>query len=466
MAGAVLNTLNIRLNAQTMANLLEHSGSKIVFVDYQYLSLVHNALTILSSTSSITPIAIVIKDQLGEDECTDYPDLDYETLLERGDPSFPFNLPSDEWDTISLNYTSGTTSQPKGVLYHHRGAYMNSLMHIMMWRMKDFPVFLWTVPMFHCNGWCFTWAVAAQGGTNICIRNVTAKNVFSSILKHKVEYLAGAPVLLNMLASASPDEVEPFPSLVHVLTGGAPPPPSVLARMEELGFDITHAYGLTETYGCALYCRWKPEWNLLPHERRSAFKARQGIATHTVTEAAVMNPSTMRRVPSDGKTIGEVMIRGIAVMKGYFKNEPATREAFRGGWFHTGDLSVMHPDGYVQLKDRSKDIIISGGENISSIEVETILYSHPQVIEAAVVARPDEHWGETPCAFVHVMGNTTAENIIAYCRERLPHFMAPRSVVFGELPKTATGKVQKFVLRERAKALGPLLPGITRSSKL
>ncbi|KAI5077474.1 hypothetical protein GOP47_0007298 [Adiantum capillus-veneris] len=454
MAGAVLNTLNIRLNAQTMASLLKHSGSKLVFADYQYLPLVHEAISRLSSEVSKLPMVIVIKDQLGQDECTSYAELDYETLLERGNPFFPFYIPSDEWETISLNYTSGTTSQPKGVLYHHRGAYMNSLMHIMMWRMKDFPVFLWTVPMFHCNGWCFTWAVAAQGGTNVCLRNVTAKNVFDFIVRHKVEYLCGAPVLLNMLASAPASEVKPLPSPVHVLTGGAPPPPPILSRMEELGFDITHAYGLTETYGCALYCKWKQEWNNLLHEKRSAFKARQGIATLAVTEAEVMDSSTMSRVPQDGKTIGEVMVRGYAVMKGYLNNEKATRDAFRGGWFHTGDLGVMHPDGYIQLKDRSKDIIISGGENISSIEIEAVLYSHPQVLEAAVVARPDEHWGETPCAFIHLTREVSPESIIAYCRERLPHFMAPRSVVFGELPKTATGKIQKYVLRERAKALG------------
>ncbi|MCO5550424.1 hypothetical protein L7F22_003910 [Adiantum nelumboides] len=454
MAGAVLNTLNIRLNAQTMANLLKHSGSKLVFADYQYLPLVHEAVSKLSASK--LPLIIVIKDQLGQDKSSSYEELDYESLLEAGDSLFRVCIPSDEWETISLNYTSGTTSQPKGVLYHHRGAYMNALMHILMWRMKDFPVFLWTVPMFHCNGWCFTWAVAAQGGTNICLRNVTARSIFDFILKYKVEYLCGAPVLLNMLVSAPADEVKPLPSLVHVLTGGAPPPPPILTRMEELGFDLTHSYGLTETYGCALYCKWKREWNSLPNERRSAFKARQGIATLAVTEAAVMDSSTMSSVPCDGKTIGEVMIRGFAVMKGYLNNVEATRDAFRGGWFHTGDLGVMHPDGYIQLKDRSKDIIISGGENISSIEVEAVLYSHPQVIEAAVVARPDEHWGETPCAFIHVAGEVSPESIIAYCRERLPHFMAPRSVIFCELPKTATGKIQKYVLRERAKALGAL----------
>lgn len=466
MAGAVLNTLNIRLNAQTMASLLKHSGSKLVFVDYQYLPLVHEAVSKLSLEVSKLPQLVVIKDLLGEDECTSYAELDYETLLERGDPLFSYRLPSDEWDTISLNYTSGTTSQPKGVLYHHRGAYVNSLMHIMMWRMKDYPVFLWSVPMFHCNGWCFTWAVAAQGGTNVCLRNVTAKNVFNYIVKYEVEYLCGAPVLLNMLASAPADEVKPLPSRVHILTGGAPPPPPVLSRMEEFGFDITHSYGLTETYGCALYCKWKQEWNSLPHEKRSVFKARQGIATLSVTEAAVMDTSTMTSVPSDGKTIGEVTVRGYAVMKGYLNNEAATKDAFIGGWFHTGDLGVMHPDGYIQLKDRSKDIIISGGENISSIEVEAVLYSHPQVLEAAVVARPDEHWGETPCAFIHLAGEVSPESIIAYCREHLPRFMVPRSVVCGELPKTATGKIQKYVLRERAKALGPLPRTEARQSKL
>lgn len=466
MAGAVLNTLNIRLNAQTMAGLLKHSGAKVVFADYQYLPLVHEAIKHLSMETRQLPTIIVIKDQLGQGECMNYAELDYESLLEKGDPHFPVRLPSDEWETISLNYTSGTTSQPKGVLYHHRGAYMNSLIHIMMWRMKDFSVFLWTVPMFHCNGWCFTWAVAAQGGINVCLRNVTAKNVFKSIVDHKVEYLCGAPILLNILTSAPPHEVEQLPSTVYVLTGGAPPPPSILSRMEELGFDVTHAYGLTETFGPALYCRWKPEWNSLSLKQRATFKARQGIATLAVAEAAVMDSETMEVLPSDGKTIGEVMVRGVAVMKGYLKNEKATREAFRGEWFHTGDLGVMHPDGYIQLKDRSKDIIISGGENISSIEVESVLYSHPQVLEAAVVSRPDEHWGESPCAFVHATSDMSPESIIAHCREHLPHFMAPRSVVFGELPKTATGKIQKYILRERAKELGALPRGTGKSSRL
>lgn len=457
MAGAILNTLNVRLNGQTMASLFKHAGSKAVFADYQYLPLVLEAVKLLSAETSRFPIIIVIQDQLSPSCATK--ELEYESLLKDGDPCFQFFLPSDEWETISLNYTSGTTSRPKGVVYHHRGAYMNSLISILMWGMKDFPVYLWTVPMFHCNGWCFTWAVAAQAGTNICLRNVTAKSAFEAIADHKVTHLSGAPVVLNILASAPAHEIKPLPSTVYVLTGGAPPPPSILSRMEDLGFDVTHSYGLTETFGAALYCRWKPEWNSFLIEKRAAFKSRQGMGTLAVAEAAIMDPKTMEKVPSDGTTIGEVMLRGVAIMKGYLNDEKATKAAFEGGWFHTGDLGVMHPDGYIQLKDRSKDIIISGGENISSIEVESVLYNHPQVLEAAVVARPDEHWGETPCAFVHSTGNLSAESIIAYCQERLPRFMAPRSVVFGELPKTATGKIQKYILRERAKALGTLQKG-------
>ena len=454
MAGAVLNTLNIRLNAQTMASLLQHSESKAVFVDYQYLPLIQESIEILSHEASELPTIVVIQDQLAAEPTSDFKELDYESLLKTGDSGFKFQWPTDEWETISLNYTSGTTSRPKGVVYHHRGAYINSLISILMWRMPDFPVYLWTVPMFHCNGWCFTWAVAAQAGTNICLRNVTAKSAFEAMADHKATHLAGAPTVLSILASARADEIKPLPSTVHVLTGGAPPAPTILSRMKTLGFDVTHSYGLTETFGPALYCRWRPEWNTLLPNEQAAFKARQGLATLAVAEAAVMESETMQKVPSDGKTIGEVMLRGVALMKGYLKDEAATKTAFKGGWFHTGDLGVMHPDGYIQLKDRSKDIIISGGENISSIEVESVLYSHPQVLEAAVVAQPNDYWGETPCAFVHsVSDNVSAESIIQYCRERLPRYMAPRVVVFGELPKTATGKVQKYILRERAKAL-------------
>ncbi|KAH7365351.1 hypothetical protein KP509_18G022500 [Ceratopteris richardii] len=456
MVGAILNTLNVRLNAATLASLLQHSGSKMIFVDRQYVPVIYETLKLQKEQSSKIPVLIVIEDLYGLGGSSSNSELEYESLLSQGDPEFQFRWPLDEWETISLNYTSGTTSRPKGVEYHHRGAYINSIVTASMWGMKDFPVHLWTVPMFHCNGWCLTWTVAAQAGTNVCLRTVTAEGAYNAILKHKVTHLSGAPIVLNILASAPPSDVKKLPSKVQVLTGGAPPPPSILSRMEDLGFDVTHSYGLTETFGPALYCRWKPEWNSLVLEERAIFKSRQGLGTLAVVEAAIMNPKTMEKVPRDGKTVGEVMLKGAAIMKGYWNDEKATRLAFEGGWFHTGDLGVMHADGYIQLKDRSKDIIISGGENISSIEVESIIYNHPQVIEAAVVARPDDHWGETPCAFVHVSGHLSSDSLIAYCRERLPHFMVPRSVVFGELPKTSTGKIQKYLLRERAKAMGTL----------
>ncbi|KAI5068438.1 hypothetical protein GOP47_0017199 [Adiantum capillus-veneris] len=456
MVGAILNTLNVRLNASTMASLLKHSGSKVVFADSQYLPLALSSVKLLMEQSFKIPIVIAIDDPLDFGNKLSSTELEYERLLKISDPQFPIRWPTDEWETISLNYTSGTTSRPKGVEYHHRGAYINAIVAASMWGMKDFPVHLWTVPMFHCNGWCLTWTMAAQAGTNVCLRSITAKSAFEAILKHKVTHLSGAPIVLNILASAPINEIKRLPSTVHVLTGGAPPPPSILSRMEDLGFVVTHSYGLTETFGPALYCRWKPEWNALVLEERAVFKSRQGLGTLAVVEAAVMNPKTMEKAPRDGKTIGEVMLRGVAIMKGYWNDEKATNLAFEGGWFHTGDLGVMHSDGYIQLKDRSKDIIISGGENISSIEVESVLYNHPQVLEAAVVARPDEHWGETPCAFVHVTGQLSSESVITHCRERLPHFMVPRSVVFGELPKTSTGKVQKYLLRERAKAMGSL----------
>lgn len=462
MAGAVLNTLNVRLDSKSMANLFKHAETKIVFADYQYLPVVRKAVRLLSADASKLPIIIVIKDRLDQLGEKSYREHEYEDLVRHGDPNFQTRLPSDEWQTISVNYTSGTTSGPKGVIYHHRGAYLNSITSIIMWGMKDLPVYLWTVPMFHCNGWCFTWAIAALAGTNVCLRSVTAKGAYEAIANHRITHLSGAPVVLNILASAPAHEIKPLHSTVYVLTGGAPPPPSILSRMEDLGFDVTHSYGLTETFGPALHCRWKPEWNAFLLEERAALKARQGIPAISVTEAVVMDSKNMVSVPRDGKTIGEVMLRGSAIMKGYLKDENATQKAFEGGWFHTGDLGVMHPDGYIQLKDRLKDIIISGGENISSIEVEAVLYSHPQILEAAVVARPDEHWGETPCAFVHLTeparnsGSVSAESIIAYCQQHLPRYMAPRTVIFGELPKTATGKIKKYVMREQARGLGTL----------
>eukprot|EP00249_Psilotum_nudum_P015143 c25186_g1_i1 orf=114-1790(+) len=462
MAGAVLNTLNIRLDARTLSYLLRHSEAKAVFVDHEFLPLIQDALRLLSSEIfSQLPSLVVIRDNLDQNASScifDQGELDYEKLLKDGNPTFQICWPSDEWQTISLNYTSGTTSIPKGVCFHHRGAYLTALVSILTWGMKECPVYLWTVPMFHCNGWCFTWAVAAQGGTNVCIRHVTAEVVYDAIAEHNVTHLCGAPVVLNILASASGHEIRPLSSKVHVITGGAPPPPSILMQIRELGFDVTHSYGLTESYGPALFCRWKLQWNSLSLEEQAELKARQGVSHLGLDMVDVKNPETMSSVPHDGKTIGEVMMRGSTIMKGYLKDAKATQNVFEGGWLHTGDLGVMHPDGYIQLKDRSKDMIISGGENISSIELESILHSHPEILEAAVVARPDEFWGETPCAFVRLKNYTysepvSAESIIAFCRARLPHYMIPRTVIFGDLPRTATGKIQKYILRERAKNL-------------
>jgi acyl-CoA synthetase (AMP-forming)/AMP-acid ligase II len=376
---------------------------------------------------------------------------------------FEVRWPKDEWDPISLNYTSGTTSSPKGVIYSHRGAYLNSFAAVLLSEMSSMPVYLWCVPMFHCNGWCLTWAVAAQGGTNVCQRNVTAKDIFENIAQHKVTHLGGAPTVLNMIINASARDRKPLPGKVSVMTGGAPPPSHVLYKMEELGFHVTHAYGLTETYGPGTVCTWKPEWASLPRESQAKIKARQGVQHLGLEELDIKDPVTMKSVPADAKTMGEVMFRGNTVMNGYLKNLKATKDAFNGGWFRSGDLGVKHPDGYIELKDRSKDIIISGGENISSIEVESVLFSHPAVLEAAIVGRPDDYWGETPCAFVKLKDgcNANSEELIKFCRDHLPHYMAPRTVVFQELPKTSTGKVQKFVLKEKAKAMGSISKGNT-----
>ncbi|CAN1781877.1 Butanoate--CoA ligase AAE1 [Linum perenne] len=387
MAGAVLCTLNTRHDSAMVSVLLRHSEAKV-----------ESDGTSAGSSSGI---------------------LEYEGLLATGKLDYEVRWPNDEWDPITLNYTSGTTSSPKGVVYSHRGAYLNSLAAAFLNEMVSMPVYLWCVPMFHCNGWCLTWAVAAMGGTNICLRNVSASGIFNSITRHQ----------------APPSVKKPLPGKISVMTGGAPPPPQVLYNMEELGFNVTHSYGLTETYGPGTVCAWKPEWSSLPRDQQAKIKSRQGVQHLGMEDIDVKDPVTMKSVPSDAKTMGEVMFRGNTVMNGYFKNKEATEEAFKGGWLRSGDLGVKHPDGYIELKDRSKDIIISGGENISTIEVESVLFNHPAVLEAAIVGRPDEHWGEAVCAF-------------------LPHYMAPRSVVFEDLPKTSTGKIQKYVLREKAKAMG------------
>ncbi|KAL5778354.1 hypothetical protein ACOSP7_011280 [Xanthoceras sorbifolium] len=471
MAGAILCTLNIRHDSAMVAVLLKHSEAKVIFVDYQFLHVAKGAFEILSETITSLPRLILIPEcgqpvpTIGK-LVTTSENLEYESLLATGKLDFEVRRPNDECDPISLNYTSGTTSSPKGVIYSHRGAYLNSLATLLLCEMGSMPTYLWCVPMFHCNGWCLTWAMAALGGTNICQRSVTAKSIFDNIAQHNVTHMGGAPTVLNMVINAPPSDQRPLPGKVKVMTGAAPPPPQVLYKMEELGFIVTHSYGLTETYGPGTVCSWKPEWNALPRDAQAKIKARQGLHHLGMEEVDIKDPVTMKSVPSDAKTIGEVMFRGNTVMNGYLKNSEATQDAFKGGWFWSGDLGVKHPDGYIELKDRSKDIIISGGENISTIEVESVIFSHPSVLEAAVVGRPDDHWGETPCAFVKLKDgrDVSAEELIKYCRGHLPHYMAPRTVVFEDLPKTSTGKTQKFVLREKAKAMGSLSKA--RTSKL
>ncbi|KAJ9186353.1 hypothetical protein P3X46_001933 [Hevea brasiliensis] len=457
MAGAVLCTLNVRHDSAMVSALLRHSEAKFIFVDYQFLQIAQGALEILSKMGTKPPLLVLVQDCDQPAPISSSGNLEYESFLAMGKLDFEVR-PIDEWDPISLNYTSGTTSSPKGVIYSHRGAYLNSLAAILLNEMSSMPVYLWCVPMFHCNGWCLTWAVAAQGGKNICLRSVSAKGIFESIAQHKVTHMGGAPTVLNMIINAPAGDRRTLPGKVSVMTGGAPPPPEVLFRMEEAGFNVTHSYGLTETYGPGTVCTWKPEWTSFPRHMQATIKARQGVQHLGLEEIDIKDPVTMKSVPPDAKTMGEVMFRGNTVMNGYLKNLKATQEAFHGGWFRSGDLGVKHPDGYIELKDRSKDIIISGGENISSIEVEAALFSHPAVLEAAVVGRPDDHWGETPCAFVKLKEgfNANAEEIIKYCRDHLPRYMAPRTVVFEDLPKTSTGKVQKFILRKKAKAMGSL----------
>ncbi|PKA56675.1 Acetate/butyrate--CoA ligase AAE7, peroxisomal [Apostasia shenzhenica] len=471
MAGAVVNCVNIRLNAQTIAFLLEHSSAKVVMVDQEYFSLAEEAIKNIAHSqkgSFKNPIMVVIGDATCNPKALHDAlrkgAIEYERFLESGDPDFAWKAPTDEWQSIALGYTSGTTSSPKGVVLHHRGAYLMALSGALVWGLGEGAVYLWTLPMFHCNGWCYTWTLAAICGTNICLRQVTAKAVYSAIANQGVTHFCAAPVVLNSLINAPPSEkILPLPRAVSVMAAGAAPPPSLLAAMSKLGFHITHTYGLSETYGPSTVCEWKPEWDSLPAETRARLHARQGVRYICLEGLDVLNQETMSPVPLDGKTIGEIVMRGNAVMKGYLKNPIANQEAFAGGWYHSGDLGVKHPDGYIELKDRSKDIIISGGENISSLEVESFLYQHPAVLEAAVVARADERWGESPCAFVTLKDGSKKkderdmeEEIKKFCREKMPSFWVPKSVVFGPLPKTATGKVPKHVLRKKAKAMGPL----------
>ncbi len=451
MLGAVLNTINTRLDARTIAFILQHSEAKVLLTDREFSRTVAAALDGIKSP----PLVIDIDDPMAPPGAL-LGELTYEAFLDDGDADFEWSLPEDEWRAISLNYTSGTTGDPKGVVYHHRGAYLNALSNALGWNMAHHPVYLWTLPMFHCNGWCFPWTVAALAGTNVCLRKVQAKAIFDAIADRRVTHFCGAPIVLGIILNAPPEDRRTFDHTVEVMTAAAPPPAAVLEAMEKNGFHMTHVYGLTETYGPAVICAWKDEWNALPAEDQATRKARQGVRYHALEALDVVDPNTLKPVPWDGQTMGEVMFRGNVVMKGYLKNPGTTEKSFAGGWFHSGDLGVRHPDGYLQLKDRSKDIIKSGGESISSIEVEDTLYRHPAVLEAAVVARSDVKWGETPCAFVTLKegaAETTAGDIIAFCRDNMAHFKVPKTVVFGALPKTSTGKIQKFKLREQAENL-------------
>ena len=453
MTGAVLNTLNIRLDAETIAFMLQHGEAKILFTDREFSETIGKALRLIQSEKR--PLVIDVDDPQfagGETLGT----LDYETLLAEGDPAFAWQTPADEWQAITLNYTSGTTGNPKGVVYHHRGAYLNAISNVLVWDMGRHPVYLWTLPMFHCNGWCFPWSIAAAVGTNVCLRQVRADLVFELIRQEKVNHFCGAPIVLNLLKNV-PDALKTgIHHRVKVMTAGAAPPAAVIEGMEQMNFEVTHTYGLTETYGPSVVCAWHDEWDQRTLEERAALKARQGVRYPMLEELRVAHPQSLEPVPKDGATIGEIFMRGNVVMKGYLKNPGASDEAFAGGWFHSGDLAVWHADGYIDIKDRSKDIIISGGENISTIEVEDVLYRHPAILEVAVVARPDEKWGETPCAFVTLkpgMEHVTEEEILEFCRNQLARFKVPKTVVFGPLPKTSTGKMQKYVLRERAREL-------------
>ncbi len=450
MTGAVLNAVNIRLDAKTIAFQLQHAGAKVFIADRDFSDVVRDAVAQLD----MAPLVIEIDDAAASGE--HFADCDYESLLADADEEFEWRAPQDEWQAISLNYTSGTTGNPKGVVYHHRGAYLNAVSNALSWNMPLHPVYLWTLPMFHCNGWCFPWTVTAVAGTHVCLRKVEAQPVFDAIARHDVTHFCGAPVVLNMLLAESGKQTQRPDRVVHVATGGAPPPEAVIARMEELGMHVTHLYGLTETYGPSVACAWHQEWDEKPLPERARLMARQGVNMFMVHDYMIADARTMAPAPKDGRTIGEIMLRGNTMMKGYLKNPSATAEAFAGGWFHTGDLAVWHEDGYMQVKDRAKDIIISGGENISTVEVEDVLYKHPAVLEAAVVARPDERWGESPCAFVTLHSgaeDTEVKDIVEHCRANMAHYKVPRTVVFGPLPKTATGKIQKYVLRDRATRL-------------
>ena len=451
MIGAVLNTLNVRLDAQAIAFMLEHGEAKVLITDREFHVVIREALSLVSHP----PLVVDVDDpEYGEGSAVSA--LDYEAFLAEGDPQFAWEWPEDEWQAISLNYTSGTTGNPKGVIYHHRGAYLNSLGNQMTWAMGHHPVYLWTLPMFHCNGWCYPWTVTALAGTHVFLRRVDPQKILTLIHQHRVSHLCGAPIVLNALVNLPDSSKVAFDHPVDAMLAGAAPPAKVIGAVEEMGIKVTHVYGLTEVYGPVTVCAWHDQWDEQPLNERARIKSRQGVRYPTLEGLMVADPQTLEPVPLDGTSVGEIFMRGNTVMKGYLKNLKATSEAFEGGWFHTGDLAVRHPDGYVEIKDRLKDIIISGGENISTIEVEDVLYRHPAVLEAAVVARPDEKWGETPCAFIKLKDNhqdTREADIILFCREHLAGFKLPKTVVFSELPKTSTGKIQKYLLRDWAKAL-------------
>ena len=451
MCGAVLNTLNTRLDAAIIAFSLDHGEARVLIADREFSGTVKEALALCK----VKPLVIDYDDPVYDGPGERLGSVEYEDFLAQGDPEFEWLMPSDEWDAIALNYTSGTTGDPKGVVYHHRGANLLATSNVLTGSMGRHPVYLWTLPMFHCNGWCFPWTISLLAGTHVCLRQVRAKAMYDALADHGVSHMCGAPIVMSTLLNAPEAERRSFPQKVNFFTAAAPPPEAVLAGMAQAGFNVVHLYGLTEVYGPAVVNEWNGAWDALPGGEQAALKARQGVRYPALEGLDVLDPETMERVPHDGQTLGEVMFRGNVVMKGYLKNPKSTKAAFAGGWFHSGDLGVMHPDGYIQLKDRSKDIIISGGENISSIEVEDALYKHPSVQAAAVVARPDEKWGETPCAFVELKPgqSATQDEIIAWCKTLLASFKCPRTVVFIEVPKTSTGKIQKFKLREMARAL-------------
>ena len=448
MCGAVLHAINTRLDASVIAFQLEHGESKVLITDTAFSSTIDVALEKTKAEPFVIDYSDPVFPQAGERLGSD----DYEALVESGDPDFAWLMPNDEWDAIALNYTSGTTGDPKGVVYHHRGACLIAQGNIITASIAKHAVYLWTLPMFHCNGWCFPWTIAAVNGTHVCLREMRADAIWASLADNEVTLLCGAPVVMSALLSASDEEKRTLPKPIDFFTAAAPPPEAVLASMGEAGFNVTHLYGLTEVYGPAVVNDWHSEWDVLPSAQKATLKARQGVRYHALEELDVLDPQTMQPVPRDGETLGEVMFRGNVVMKGYLKNKQATDEAFKDGWFHSGDLGVVYPDGYVQLKDRSKDIIISGGENISSIEIEDVLYKHSDVIAAAVVAMPHEKWGETPCAFIELVESSklSAEDMILWCKQHMASFKVPRHFVFQEIVKTSTGKVQKFLLREQA----------------